>query len=95
MAPKELFRVAAALAAGFLGGALSQGLEPAFAQPRNVPRVLTADRFVAADSAGNKRAEMGIDRDGRAVLHLYNERGVLLWSAPAGPGRIWPAGPER
>ncbi len=95
MAPKEFLRLTAAVAAGFLGGALSQGLQSALAQQRNIPRVLTADRFVATDAAGMKRAEMGVDRDGHAVLHLYNDRGVLVWSAPAGPGRIWPAGPDR
>ena len=75
--------VAAAVAAGFLGGVLANGINTAFAQPRGGPaQEITAQRFVVADPSGNKRAEMGLDPAGRIHLTLYNEKGRVLWSAP-------------
>ena len=70
--------------AGFLGGALASGIGTVFAQERGTPaaRQITAERFVVADASGNKRAEMGLDPQGRVNLTLYSEKGRVLWSAP-------------
>lgn len=78
------FLVAAAGIFGFLGGALASGLGTVFAQERGAPagRQITAERFVVADASGNKRAEMGLDPQGRIRLTLYSETGRVLWSAP-------------
>ena len=73
----------AAAIAGFLGGALANGVNTAFAQQRGRPaQQITAERFVVADADGNKRAEMGLDPQGRIQLTLYSEKGRVLWSAP-------------
>jgi hypothetical protein len=75
--------IAAAVAAGFLGGALANGINTAFAQQRGGPaQQITAQRFVVADDGGNTRAEMGLDPQGRIHLTLYSEKGRVLWSAP-------------
>jgi hypothetical protein len=79
MMRKEWVLAAVALAAGFLGGALSGGAS-VFAQERT--RQITAERFVVTDAAGRKRGELGLDAQGRISLNLYNEQGRLLWSAP-------------
>lgn len=73
-----------AAVAGFLGGALASGIGTIFAQERGAPAVrqITAERFVVADASGNKRAEMGLDPQGRVNLTLYSEKGRVLWSAP-------------
>jgi hypothetical protein len=69
--------------AGFLGGALANGLNTAFAQQRGGPaQEITAQRFVVTDAGGNKRAEMGLDLQNRIKLTLYSENGRVLWSAP-------------
>lgn len=69
--------------AGFLGGALANGVNTAFAQQRGGPaQEITAQRFVVTDASGNKRAEMGLDAEGRIHLSLYSEKGRVLWSAP-------------
>ena len=69
--------------AGFLGGALATGINTAFAQQRGGPaQEIAAQRFVVTDASGNKRAEMGLDAEGRIHLTLYSEKGRALWSAP-------------
>ena len=74
---------AAAAAAGFLGGALANGINTAFAQQRGGPaQEITAQRFLVADPSGNKRAELGLDLQNRIRLTLYSENGRVLWSAP-------------
>jgi hypothetical protein len=80
-----------AVAAGFLGGALSNGVS-AFAQERT--RQITAERFVVVDAAGRKRGELGLDAQGQINLKLYNEEGRTLWWAPIRAG-IFPAGPTQ
>jgi hypothetical protein len=87
---KEWTFAAIALAAGFVGGALSGGLGTVFAQQRGTE--ISAERFVVVDSKGMKRGELGVDAQGRAILNLYSENGRLLWAAPAHIGII-PAGP--
>ena len=75
--------IAAAAAAGFLGGALANGINTAFAQQRGGPaQEITAQRFIVADGSRNKRAEMGLDPQGRIHLTLYSEKGRVLWSEP-------------
>ena len=75
--------IAAAATAGFLAGALANGVNTAFAQQRGGPaQEITAQRFIVADPRGNKRAEMGLDPQGRIKLTLYSENGRVLWSAP-------------
>jgi hypothetical protein len=87
---KEWVFTAIALAAGFVGGALSGGLHTVFAQQRATE--ITAERFAVVDSKGVKRGEFGVDAQGRVELNLYSENGRILWSAPARVG-IVPAGP--
>jgi hypothetical protein len=83
MAGRNGMLIAAAAAAGFLGGALAAGVNTALAQQQGGPaQEITAQRFIVADANGKKRAEMGLDPQGRIQLTLYNERGRVLWSAP-------------
>jgi hypothetical protein len=83
MTGKTWMLIAAAASAGFLGGALANGVNTALAQPRSAPaQEITAQRFVVTDAGGNKRAEMGLDAEGRIHLSLYSEKGRVLWSAP-------------
>ena len=80
--------IAAASIAGFLGGALANGVSTAFRQQRGgFAQEITAQRFVVADTGGNKRAEMGFDLRNRIKLTLYSENGRVLWSAPM-PGLV-------
>jgi hypothetical protein len=87
---KEWALAVIALAAGFVGGALSGGLRTVFAQQHATE--ITAERFTVVDSKGVNRGEFGVDAGGRIVLNLYGENGRILWSAPARTG-IFPAGP--
>jgi hypothetical protein len=89
---KELVFAMIALAAGFVGGALSGGLRTVFAQQRATE--ITAERFTVVDSKGVRRGEFGLDSQGRILLDLYNENGRLLWAAPASV-RAFPAGPSQ
>jgi hypothetical protein len=104
MMRKEWLLAAVAMAAGFLGGAISGGLGTAFAQDRSQngrPREITAERFVVVDANGTTRAELGLDAQGRIDLTLYNQRRRVVWSAPTRgiapvgpPIRVYPAGPS-
>jgi hypothetical protein len=87
---KQSILVMIAVAAGFLGGAVSGGLRSVFAQERTTQ--IAAERFVVVDAKGMKRGELGLDSQGRIALNLYNENGRLLWAAPV-RGGIFPAGP--
>jgi len=89
---KKWIPVGVALAAGFVGGALSNGLGTALAQERT--RQITADRFVVADANGLKRGELGLDSRGRINLTLYDDQGRVLWSAPVHAG-VLPISPFR
>jgi hypothetical protein len=86
---KQWMLVAAALAGGLAGGAISNGLGTVFAQERT--RQITAERFVVADANGIKRGELGLDPQGGIQLTLYNAQGRVLWSAPVRSG-IFPLG---
>ena len=83
MTGRNCILIAAAATAGFLAGALANGVNTACAQQRGGPaQEITAQRFIVADPSGNKRAEMGLDPQGRIKLTLYSENGRVLWSAP-------------
>jgi len=83
MTGRNLTLILVAATAGFLGGALANGVNTAFAQQRSGPaQEITAQRFVVIDASGNKRGEMGLDAEGRIHLSLYSEKGRVLWSAP-------------
>jgi hypothetical protein len=77
---KQSIFVMIALAAGFVGGAVSGGLRTVFAQERTTQ--ITAERFVVTDAKGMKRGELGLDSQGRIALNLYTDTGRLLWAAP-------------
>jgi hypothetical protein len=83
---------ALAMAAGFAGGVLSNGLGTALAQERT--RQITAERFVVADVNGTKRGELGLDARGRINLTLYDDQGGVIWSAPV-RGGVFPVSPLR
>ncbi len=91
MTRRECVLAALATAAGFLGGALSSGAVSIFAQERTWPKVITAEKFVVLDSSGGKRAELGVSRNGKTALRLYDEHGRLVWNVP--DGLVWPATP--
>jgi hypothetical protein len=83
MTGRNWILAATAAIAGFLGGVLAGGINMAFAQQRGGPaQQIRAEQFVVADREGNKRAEMGLDLQGRIHLTLYSEKGRVLWSAP-------------
>jgi hypothetical protein len=84
MTGRNWILTATAAVAGFLVGAFASGIGTVLAQERGAPaaRQITAERFVVADASGNKRAEMGLDPQGRVNLTLYSEKGRVLWSAP-------------
>ena len=82
MTKRELLLTAAALLAGFLGGAISDRVLPVYAQERQWPKVLTAEKLVAVDDTGAKRVEIGVDRHGQGSVKIYNEHGRLTWSIP-------------
>jgi len=86
---RELVFLSAAALLGWLGGAVSAG-RPVHAQERNLPKVITAEKFVVVDTAGTRRAEIGVGADGQASVRIYDERGKLEWSAPESP-HVWPA----
>ena len=89
---KHWMLTAVAMAAGFAGGVLSNGLGTALAQERT--RQITADRFVVANVNGNKRGEFGLDARGRINLTLYDDQGRVMWSAPV-RGGVFPVSPLR
>jgi hypothetical protein len=89
---KQWTLIAAAIAAGFAGGALSNGVGKVFAQERT--HQITAERFVVADFNGTKRGELGLDARGRINLTLYDDQGRVIWSAPV-RGGVFPVSPLR
>ncbi len=82
MTTREVLLTAAAILAGFLGGTLSNRVLPVYAQERQWPKTLTAEKLVAVDDTGAKRVEIGVDRNGQGSVKIYNEHGRLTWSIP-------------
>lgn len=78
--------LAAAVMAGFLGGAGARVL-PVLAQSGE--KSVTARAFILVDEQGNQRGEFRVNEQGQAFLRLYDGRGGLSWSAPP-PVRILP-----
>ena len=75
-----LATVALALVSGVIGGAAAQGRREQ-PNPQMVPDVVRAKHFELIDDMGNKRATLGIDRDGATQIVLYDAKGIVTWAA--------------
>jgi hypothetical protein len=81
--------IAIALAAGFLGGIVSQRLAPApvFAQVQPpVQKEVRAENFVVVDANGTPRGAFGVEK-GKAwpQIEITDGRGHLEWARWGGP----------
>ncbi len=71
-----------AVAAGFVGGALSQYIFPASTYAQSPTKEIAAQRFVLKTEAGSNVGVMAIDQtDGQPNIVLFDEKGRVLWSA--------------
>jgi hypothetical protein len=75
-----LATVTLALVSGIIGGAAAQGRREQ-PNPQVVPDVVRAKHFELIDDIGNKRATIGIDRDGTTQIVLYDAKGIVTWAA--------------
>ena len=75
--------LAMALAAGFVGGALSHYLAPPAVQAETpaVPAELRARSFLLVNEKGAVRGTFAMDGNGRPALRLFDANGREVWSA--------------
>ena len=70
MSPKTT--IILALAAGFLGGTLSQRVMQVHAQ--EIPQEIRAHRFVLVDESGVNRGVLGFGKDGSAGIEVMDKK---------------------
>jgi hypothetical protein len=75
--------VGLSLAAGLLGGLLSQYLGPQLvhAQNKSVPPEVRAQSFVLVNDAGVTAGTFGFDENGNATVVLKDKAGKVIWSS--------------
>jgi hypothetical protein len=75
--------LALALAAGFVGGALSHYLAPPAVQAETpvAPTELRARSFLLVNEKGSVRGTFALDGSGRPALRLFDANGREVWSA--------------
>ena len=76
--------LALAMAAGFLGGALSHYAAPPTAKadtPAPAPSELRARSFLLVNEKGAVRGTFSLDASGRPALRLFDTNGREVWSA--------------
>jgi len=79
--------LALSLAAGFLGGFASRYISPesVHAQTQAPPPVITSQRFVLVNQAGNPAGLFGFDQDGNPEVVLLDKTGKVAWSTAGKP----------
>jgi hypothetical protein len=73
-----------AVAAGFLGGALSRYVAPPVARADALvaaPSELRAQSFLLVNEKGAVRGTFSLDASGNPALRLFDPRGREVWSA--------------
>src|SRR5580765_6365143 len=75
-----------AVAAGFVGGVLSQYASPRLVNAQSqVLKELRAQSFVLVDDKGVAYGYFGFDPNGQPILKMIDENRRTLWSAPPEP----------
>ena len=92
---KRNFSLAAAVAAGFFGGLLSQSVTTgrlhAQAQPP-AQKEIRAQNFIVVNGRGEPLGLFGLDPNGRAIVKLVDEQGRTVWSSRPEALRRSPSG---
>jgi hypothetical protein len=79
---KHKLFLALAVAAGFVGGVLSQYIFTASIYAQSQTKEIAAQRFVLKTEAGSNAGIIAIDQtDGQPNIVLFDEKGRVLWSA--------------
>jgi len=78
--------LAVAMAAGFVGGILSQYLSPVLVHAQaQAPKEMRAQNFVLVNEQGVAYGLFGFNPEGEPVMKIIDERGRTVWSAPPEP----------
>ena len=83
---KQRLVVSLAVAAGFVGGVLSQYVSPRLVNAQSqASKEVRAQSFVLVDDKGVAYGLFGFDPNGQPILKMIDENQRTLWSVPPEP----------